>query len=316
MSSPAEPFLSIIIVNYNTRELLRQCLASVEIHEPDAQVIVADNASQDGSAAMVRRLFPRVGLVEMGSNAGFAAANNAALLRARGKYLVLLNSDVILPDDTLSRCTSWLNGSPEVGASSPRLIGVDDRPQQCTYPFPRFRDLARQAFRLAPLRRETDEAVWLAGTALVLRGAALASIGGQLDERYWMYWEDCDLSARLLKRGWRLEPFEGGWIRHLGGASGGGSDSNRRPDLHAWYMYGMHQWFATHRPRIESAGLWLLDGVDVLRKILRGTLRSDRSIEKSQARALARVLVGRIRGRRPPVPGTSRKKKPTPLEGV
>ena len=137
----------------------------------------------------------------------------------------------------------------------------------------------------------------------MIRRAALASVGGRLDENYWMYWEDCDLSARLLKAGWRLEPFQGGWIRHLGGASGGGIDSCRRADLHAWYMYGMHRWFTTHRSRMESTGLWLLDGVDVLRKTIRGTIRPGRSIEKAQARALARVLIGRLKGRRPQIPG-------------
>ena len=303
MSGIEAPNLSIIIVNYNTRVLLQQCLASVCTHEPGAEVIVADNASHDGSSAMIRREFPQVELVEMGWNAGFAAANNAGLSRATGDFLILLNSDTLLPDQSLSRCAAWMNERPEVGASSPRLIGQDDQPQQCIYAFPRFRDIALQAFRLAPTRRTSDEPGWLAGTALVIRRAALASVGGRLDENYWMYWEDCDFSARLLKSGWRLETFEGGWVRHLGGASGGGADSSRRADLHAWYMYGMHRWFTTHRPRVESTGLWLLDGVDVLRKTIRGTLRPGRSIEKSQARALASVLIGRLRGRRPQLPG-------------
>jgi len=302
MNTSDAPTLSLIIVNFNTRELLRQCLASIHEHEPNAQVIVSDNASRDGSAAMVRREFPSVELIEMGWNAGFAAANNAGLSRARGEFQVLLNSDTILPDDSLSRCAAWMEENPSIGATSPRLVGTDGRPQVCTYRFPKFRDIFRQSLRMSPSENDTNEPGWIAGTALMIRREALATVGGRLDEHYWMYWEDCDLSARLLKNGWRLEPFEGGWIRHLGGASGGGSDSNRRADLHAWYMYGMHRWFTIHRPRHESTGLWLLDGMDVIRKSLRGSIRPERSIEKAQAKALAKVLVGRLRGWRPPVP--------------
>ena len=150
------PSLSLVIVSYNTRELLRQCLESVRGHEPAAQVIVADNASRDGSPEMIREAFPHVELVEMGRNAGFAAANNAALERSRGDFVVLLNSDTVLVDDTLSRCAAWMAERGDIGAASPRLIGTDDQTQPCLFACPRLGDVVRQAVRLTP-RAEADE---------------------------------------------------------------------------------------------------------------------------------------------------------------
>ena len=303
--------LDLIVVSYNTRELLRQCLDSVGRHAPEARAIVVDNASRDGSPEMVRDEFPAVELVSTGWNAGFAAANNAGLERSRAEFVVLLNSDTVLSDDSLQRCARWMRARPEVGASSPRLIGADDRPQQCLYPLPRFSAIVREALRLPASPPRPNDEGWLAGTALVLRRAALESIGGRLDAAYWMYWEDCDLSARLRAAGWRLEPFEGGSIRHYGGASGGGADESRRADLHAWYVFGRHRWFAAHRPGAEAAGLWLLDMLDVARMGLRGAVHPNRRVAWAQAGVTARVLWDRLFGRRPAYPGG-----PRPGEGA
>lgn len=299
--------LTLVIVNYNTRDFLQHCLKSIRTHAPDAQVIVVDNDSRDDSPGMVRREFPVVELIEMGRNAGFAAANNVGIAHARGDYIVLFNSDAALVDRALDRCVQWLDERPWIGAASPRLVGVDDQPQSCFYPFPRLSSMLREAFRLPPRSShgDTEDEGWLAGTALVIRRLALESIGGGLDESFWMYWEDCDLSARLLAAGWRLAAFDGGWIRHHGGASGGGLDSNRRADLHAWYVYGKHHWFRKHRPRYEASVLWVLDALDVARKAIRGTIRSRRRGERVHAGVTGRVLRDRLRGVPPRVPGTA-----------
>ena len=296
------PSLSLIIVNYNTREFLRQCLASIQIHESQADVIVVDNASRDGSVAMVRQEFPRVTVLEMGWNAGFAAANNAGLEQAVGDFVVLLNSDTVLEDASLSRCAQWMRENPKLGACSPRLIGVDDRPQQCRYSFPSLREMIRVALWMPP--SDCPNTVgWLAGTALVLKRQALDEIGGGLDDGFWMYWEDADLSARLLKAGWSLEPFEAGHVRHYGGASGGGLDATRRADLHAWYVYGRHRWFAKHRSIATRFGLVVFDVIDTARQALRGLVRPSRRGDLVHARVSARVLWDRLFGGKPVIPG-------------
>lgn len=294
--------LSIIIVSYNTQTLLRQCLLSVQAYAPQAQVIVVDNASSDGSPEMVRMQFPDMELIETGGNIGFARANNAGLERATGRAVVLLNSDTMLEDDTLLRCAKWLYEHPCVGAVSPLLIGVDDQPQSCVYTIPTFAIKFREALRHAPYPEPTEGNRWLAGTALMLRRAALDSVGGQLESSLFMYWEDADLSARLREAGWELAVFEDGHVRHHGGASGGGPDACRRPNLYAWWLYGKHAWFARHRPAWESGALWLLDAVDVFRKLVRGVVRGRVRREWQEASIVAGILGRRLLGISPPWP--------------
>ena len=296
--------ISILIVSYQTRDLLAQCLRSIERHGPDAQVIVVDNASRDGSQAMVREQFPGVTLVASDRNLGFAGANNAGLSSCGGEFVVLLNSDTILEDDSLSRLAQWMRARPNLGAASPRLIGFDDGPQRCLYRFPSVRETLRTAMRLRiksdPI--EPDEPAWLAGTALMIRRSALQALGGGLDDAFFMYWEDADLSYRLARAGWSVATCPDAVVRHLGGASGGGSDSARRTDLYAWYAWGRLRWFAKHRPWWENATIFALDAIEVPRKALRALIRPARRHEWAQAKALASVLGRRLVGLSPPRP--------------
>jgi GT2 family glycosyltransferase len=297
--------ISLIIVSFNTRRLLKQCLESIAVQCPDAEVVVVDNASADGSAEMVQADFPGVKLVNSPVNEGFAAANNLGLAVATGDYLVLLNSDTVLEDDTLTRCAAWMGDHPEIGAASPRLIGVDDRPQICLRRVPRLVDmsyLGRRFFTKDPTF-ETDGEGWLAGTALMVRRDALASVGGGLDQGYFMYWEDTDLSMRLLKAGWKLAKFNDGYIRHLGGASAGGSSTNLKGDLLAWFIYGKHRWFARNRPAWEAVSLWFIEGANALQNVVKGLIRPSRRQEEcTLAMVIAKVLALRLVGLAPPRP--------------
>ncbi len=297
--------LSIVIVSYNTRDLLDQCLNSIGTHCSDAEVIVVDNASHDESPDMVRQNHPQVKLICSDENLGFAGANNRGIQDATGGFVLLLNSDTILEDDSLSRCVDWMHANPRLGALSPSLIGIDDHPQRAYHAFPSLKKRMVQAFvrdREVKLP-EPDDSGWLAGTALMIRRQALEEIGGGLDGDYWMYWEDADTSAKLLALGWQVEEYTGARIRHYGGASGGGPDAGRRSDLYAHYAWGEHRWFFKHRPLWESTTIWLLDFVDLFRRVLRGLRHKDRRSELTHARVLSRVLTWRLIGRRPPVPG-------------
>jgi N-acetylglucosaminyl-diphospho-decaprenol L-rhamnosyltransferase len=295
--------LSIIVVSYNTRELLRQCLASLRRHTPAAQVIVVDNASRDGSVEMVRADFPTVQVVALTRNYGFAAANNAGLRLAAGDPIVLLNSDTVVEDDTLDRCAAWMEEHPGVGALSPRLVGVDGRPQQCLYSFPTLAEVLRVVFRQQRPQREEDVTDgWLAGTALFIRREALRQVGGELDAGYFMYWEDADLSARLRKCGWERVAYPGGVVKHHGGGSSGTADAPVRAELLAWYLFGRHRWFARHRPAPEAVWLWVLDAIDIPRVWLWGWRRRLRG-PRIQAGVLLKVLRWRLTGEVPPRPG-------------
>ncbi len=294
--------LSVIVVNFNTREYLRKCLNSLIIHEPGAQIIVVDNASKDGSVEMVRSDFPSVTLICEAENRGFAPANNIGLKVATGKYVVLFNSDAELRDAALSQCAAMMESDEKLGAVHPRLIGPDGLPQICEHRSPDLKSMFREMFRIDRIGNATGE-MWLAGTALVIRKTALDSIGGGLDARYFMYWEDADLSARLRQAGWKLDICSTAEIKHYGGASGGGADNSRRADLHAWFCYGKHRWFRTNRPAWEAASVWCLDAFDVPRKYVRGLARkSRRKAEWAQAQVTMRVLGGLLIGQQPPRP--------------
>jgi N-acetylglucosaminyl-diphospho-decaprenol L-rhamnosyltransferase len=285
--------LSIIVVSYNTRELLRQCLSSLSLHCPAAEIVVIDNASDDGSAQMVRKELPAVRLIALDKNLGFAAANNIGLESARGEFILLLNSDTYVEDDSLERCRAWMESHPAVGAASPRLIGFDGQHQSCARPFPSFWDKLQVALWLpgAVANHDGETSGWLIGAALMLRREALRGLDGLLDSGYFMYWEDTDLSARLLHAGWKLAVFGEGHVRHRGRASSSsGQDGDLRLDLYACFEQGKYRWLSRNRTRWECAGVWMLDAVEVCRKFIRGILRQRRRAECRQARTLANVL--------------------------
>ena len=300
--------LSIVVISYNTNKLLKQCLQSIRLHCQNAEVIVVDNASSDQSAEMVRADFPDVKLICSDVNLGFARANNRGIREATGEFILLLNSDTVIEDGGLNACVEWFQRNPRVGATSPRLIGTDGRPQRCFHAFPSLRARLADAFSSSRIEKNTVAISegWLAGTALLVRREALEQIGGTLDGTYWMYWEDADLSARLLKAGWQVTEYGEAAVKHHGGASGGGPDAARRSDLYAHYAWGEHRWLFQHRPIWESTAIWCLDAVDLLRRTARGCLRPDRRSDLAHAWILAYVLGCRLLSKRPPVPGDHR----------
>jgi GT2 family glycosyltransferase len=224
--------LSIIIVNWNTRELLAQSLHSVydTVGTLDCEVFVVDNASSDGSAAMVRERFPQVRLIENAENVGFARANNQALRQAQGCHALLLNSDTRVLPDALQEMISFLDAHAEAGAVGARLLNADGSLQPSCHPMlTPWREFWRLLF-LEPLyRRATyDMSRWNAnlprqvevikGACLMLRREALAQVG-LLDESYFMYTEEVDLCYRLLRAGWKLYWLPQAQVVHYGEAS-------------------------------------------------------------------------------------------------
>jgi GT2 family glycosyltransferase len=134
-----KPFVSALIVNWNTREHLRRCLQALQRcpQPPDLEVIVVDNASSDGSAEMVRREFPQVRLIANDRNLGYAAANNQAAKVAQGRYLLLLNPDAEVTDDAIAKLIAFAETHPEAGAVTPKLVYPDGR-------FPRLREAVQR----------------------------------------------------------------------------------------------------------------------------------------------------------------------------
>jgi GT2 family glycosyltransferase len=235
--------LAVIIVSWNVRELLRRCLRAVEASLADSpvayEIFVVDNASADGSPAMIRAEFPRVRLIETGANLGFAAGNNAALRVAlaegRADYLLLLNPDTEPVGDAIPRLVRELQTRPELAAVGPQLRFPDGSAQPSRRRFPTPATLFWEStlldrlwpanpwaarYRCADLPDDRAQPVgWLVGAVLLARADAVRA-GGLLDERYFMYSEELEWQARL-QGAWtgsqqlRHEPSGGSAIWYL-----------------------------------------------------------------------------------------------------
>jgi len=229
------PALSVVIVSWNTRDLLRDCLASVAQHLAGAEheVIVVDNASSDGSAEMVAAEFPAVRLLSNAENVGFGTANNQAMRVARGAWLMLLNSDAALADDSVAKLLRRARAHGNLGLAHCRVRFPDGRLQHTTYRFPSLRlalleDLglykllgARAAARLLGphFDQESERDVdWVAGVFMLLPREVFERTGG-FDERLFMYGEDLEWCRRIRDDGWRIRFFPQAEIVHHNHAS-------------------------------------------------------------------------------------------------
>jgi N-acetylglucosaminyl-diphospho-decaprenol L-rhamnosyltransferase len=224
--------LSIIVVSWNTRDLLADCLASVYAQPPTAsyEVWVVDNASADGSADMVRERFPQVKLIVNEANVGFAQANNLAIKQCGGKYVLLLNPDTVVLPDALNALVFFLDARPEAAAAGSRLLNPGGSLQTSCYPAPTLwrewwfllhLDALRDYGRYPMHTWDTDKprpVDVLQGASLLLRKSVLDQIGF-MDGDYFMYSEEVDLCRRIQRAGWRLYWVPQSQVVHYGGQS-------------------------------------------------------------------------------------------------
>ena len=227
--------LSIVIVNWNTKDLLRDCLASVfaNIGELDCEVHVVDNNSSDGSLAMVIEEFPAVRLIRNTQNFGFAAANNQAIRIARGRYVLLLNSDTIVHGDVLQRCLDFMDATPRAGMMGCRVHNTDGSLQFSTSRFPTLANLTLLTTGLSRLpwpqffdryqmrrwsRRDCQKVEVISGCFMFARAAAVTQVG-LMDENFFFFGEETDWCRRFQQHGWELWFAPVGVITHHGGGS-------------------------------------------------------------------------------------------------
>ncbi|TSA24404.1 MAG: glycosyltransferase [Bacteroidetes bacterium] len=229
--------LSVIIVNYNVKYFLEQCIRSIQkaVNGLSAEIFVVDNNSVDGSVRMIREKFPEVHLIENKDNKGFSKANNQAIRKAEGDYILILNPDTILEDDTLTKCVAFMDQHPDAGGLGVKMIDGKGKflpeskrglpsPSVAFYKmfgfsalFPKSRLFNK--YHLGYLDKDkTHEVDILAGAFMMLRKAVLDKIG-LLDEGFFMYGEDIDLSYRITEAGYRNYYFPGTRIIHYKGES-------------------------------------------------------------------------------------------------
>jgi GT2 family glycosyltransferase len=229
--------LSVIIVNYNVRHFLEHCLISVKkaAERISAEIIVVDNNSSDGSSSMVSSGFPGVTLIRNSNNAGFSAACNQAIKISTGRFILLLNPDTLVEEDTFINCISFMEEHPEAGAVGVQMFNGNGKPlpeSKRSLPTPKTAFFKMTGFsRLLPGSGSFNRyylghldsasviaADVLSGAFMFIRKTALDKTG-LLDETYFMYGEDIDLSYRLIQAGYKNYYYPGARIIHYKGES-------------------------------------------------------------------------------------------------
>ena len=285
--------VSVVIVNYKVRDLLRDCLRSLEhdLGKLRGEVWVVDNASGDGSVEMVRAEFPEVRLIANGRNVGYGAANNQAIRLARGRYVLVLNPDTKLPPGAILETIAEMERQPDIGALGPKLVLADgtlDKACRRSFPSPevafyRLFGLAKlfpnhpRFARYNLLNVDEDTAIdvdSVVGAFMLVRREVIARVG-MFDEAYRMYGEDLDWAFRIKEDGWRVRYHPQVVVLHYKGQS-----SRQRPvsSIRAFYE-AMHIFYDKHYARqyprpfnwLIHAGISAYEALALLRNRLKPT---------------------------------------------
>jgi len=213
--------LSIIIVNYKTKNLQEQCLNSIysENYHSSYEVSVVDNDSKDSSIEMVKKKFPQVKLIENRNNLGFAAANNQALRRSNARYLLLINPDTVVLPDSLNVMMEFMDEHPEAGIAGCKLLNPDYSLQYSCRKFSNFATFFLRGIHLDSIfpnntmlrkymmfdwdHNQVREVEWVLGSCMMVRRKAIEQVG-MLDENFVLYFEDQDWCYRMWKHGWKI----------------------------------------------------------------------------------------------------------------
>jgi N-acetylglucosaminyl-diphospho-decaprenol L-rhamnosyltransferase len=263
---PSQPDVSVVTVSRNTRDLLRQCLTSLESDRAIIEVLLIDAASADGSAEMVAREFGWVRLLPARENLGFTRGNNRGLRVARGRHLLLLNPDTAVQTGAIEAMASYLDGHPDVGAVGPQLRFGDGSVQRSRYRFPGkatgfvestvlerlpvSRRLVRDFYLQDRRDDELQEVDWLRGACLMIRRETARAVG-LLDEGFFMYSEETDLCRRIRSAGWKIVYLPRAVVVHHEGKSSEQVPAAR--DLH--FHESRFRYYRKHHGRGWAAAL-------------------------------------------------------------
>ncbi len=213
--------LSIIILNYRAKGLLKECLKGIKLVQPklNYEIIVVDNASGDGAPVLMAENFPEIPFIASEKNLGYAGGNNLGIKKSAGRYVMIMNPDIIVFEDALEKLVKFLDSHPEIGIVVPKLLNPDRSLQYSCYRFP---DFWEPVYRRTPLgkldfaKKKLDkyfmkdfdhnsvkEVDWLLGGCLLIRREALEQVGF-LDERYFAYFDDVDLCRSMWEKKWKV----------------------------------------------------------------------------------------------------------------
>jgi N-acetylglucosaminyl-diphospho-decaprenol L-rhamnosyltransferase len=304
--------LSVVIVNWNVRDLLRTCLRSVLAEaRPDftVEAIVVDNGSHDGSVEMLREEFPTVVLIANTRNRGFTGGNNDGLAVARGRVVMLLNPDTEVRAGALGALVSYLDTHPEAGAAGPQLLNPDGSVQSSRRRFPTLATALFESTWLQPLAprgvprdyyvldRRDDETCavdWVTGAALAVRREAFERVGG-LDERFFMYSEELDWCRRIRQAGWQIVYLPQAQIVHHEGKS----SEQAVPARHINFQRSKVLYFEKYHGRFVAGVLRVfllaLYAWQLALEAFKGALGSRRDLRRQRVAAYWQVLRSGLR---------------------
>ncbi len=281
--------LSIIIVNWNTRQLLADCLISIlkTINGLKFEIIVVDNGSTDGSQAMLGEQFPQVQLFQNRENLGFARANNQALAIAQGRYFLLLNSDALATNGAIQALVELADNRPHAGITGAQLLNPDGTCQASHTPCPGLRQeflilsgLGRLIYgRWYPSRgpeeaRGPQQVNYIEGACMLVRREAYEEVGG-LDEGYFMYAEEVDWCYAMQEKGWQVWYQPAARVIHLGGGSSQHRRTQREADLYRSRVRFFHKNYGPRKAWLLKLQIYFFTGIKIcthglLRLISRG----------------------------------------------
>ena len=263
--------ISVVIVNWNTRELLLNCLASVfeTVKEVSFEVWLVDNASIDGSVDAAKRAFPEIRVIENKENLGFAAANNLAFRQMNGRYALLLNTDAALKGDAVEKIYRFMENHSEIGMACGQLLNEDGSKQNSMANFPSFLSLlCNETFlriflpkRFPSKRREYPAPIEIescVGACMMVRKETMVEIG-LFDEAYFFFFEETDWAYRMKEAGWKIFFVPEAHIYHAQGKSVGGSVRARIMFYRSRYIF-----FRKWRPR----SYYLICGIVFVRLLI------------------------------------------------
>jgi len=298
--------LSIVILNWNVRDLLRQCLQSVHTARSTlaTEVIVVDNASSDDSAAMVRAEYPDVRLMVNAANRGYAGGNNDGIATAAGRYVLILNPDTQVVGDALSTLVAYAEAHPDVGIVAPQLLNPDGSVQPSRRRFPTLTTALFESTWLqssAPrgvlddyymLDRSDDETLqvdWAVGACLLVRRAVIDQVG-KLDEGFFMYSEELDWCRRIKGAGWKIVYLPKAQVIHHMGKSSDQVVAQR----HIYFQTSKVRYFRKHHG--QWAAGWLRIALlamyvwQLMLEAAKGLIGYKRELRRERVRAYWQVL--------------------------
>jgi GT2 family glycosyltransferase len=281
--------IGAVVVNHNTREDLRQCLVAVLAQAP-AQTVVVDTESQDGSAALVRRTFPAVELLEE-ENRGYGAAANAGVQRLRVPHALVLNADTRPSPGAFASLAAYLEDHPRAAVAGPHLVDAAGNPQVTARRLPTPLQIllqesgVRRLLPKMPGDRGPRSVEWVLGAALALRCEAVLEIGG-FDETYFMYNEEVDLCLRLRYAGWEVHYAPVATVAHVGAAS----TSQERAAMAAQYVRSTAALYRRHFSRNEQAQLRAILVTVLAARSARDRLRLLLTMDRTRRRGLQAEL--------------------------